>query len=88
MTSLTLAKSIADNPRAYSLDQLRGARDYLAPLLCNGGVINSERATRKLSLRLLAIDTEIRERLRREDGYVTDDDLQKMRERAKGSKTT
>lgn len=63
MGQLTLAKSIADNPAAHSLDQLRDAYSYLAPLRSNGGVRNSERASAKLERRLAAITTEIEKRV-------------------------
>jgi hypothetical protein len=50
--SLTLAKTIADNPDAHSVDQLRGAWGRLQRTSINGGVRNSERATARLQRRL------------------------------------
>lgn len=62
MGQLTLAKTMADNPAAYSLSQLRDAYTYLVALRSNGGVRNSERASEKLERRLAALQAEIDER--------------------------
>jgi len=58
-SSLALAKEIANNPRAYSLDQLRDAFDRLAKTRTNGGVRNSERASARLERRLAMIGAEM-----------------------------
>ena len=60
--SLTLAKTMADNPAAYSLSQLRDVYTYLVALRSNGGVRNSECASEKLERRLAALQAEIDER--------------------------
>lgn len=60
---LTLAKIIADNPTAHTIDQLRDARSYLENTRRNGGVRKSERASARLEQRLTAIDAELSLRL-------------------------
>ncbi|MGA8611157.1 MAG: hypothetical protein WB760_05480, partial [Xanthobacteraceae bacterium] len=52
MGALTLAKTIADDPDSHSIDQMRGALEYLERTRSNGGVRNSDRAIVQLERRL------------------------------------
>ena len=52
MDQLTLAKTIADNPDAHSMDQIRDAWLYLSKTRSNGGMRSSDRASTKLERRL------------------------------------
>ena len=62
--SLTLAKTIADAPDRHSIDQMRGAREYLQQTSRNGGVRNSERAMARLDKRLDRLTAAIERRER------------------------
>lgn len=57
---LTISKEIADNPAAYAPDQIAKAFAYLSKTRANGGVRNSERASKKLERRLFALNDEFR----------------------------
>jgi len=57
--TLAQAKIIADRPEGRELTELQNARAYLAPLLRNGGVKNSERATERLMRRIDSLDAAI-----------------------------
>jgi hypothetical protein len=63
MGQLTLAKTIADKPSAYSLGQMREAYAYLDKTRLNGGVRSSERAWNRLEKRLDCLRTEIHRRI-------------------------
>lgn len=59
--SLTLARIVADNPTAYSIDQLRDAQVYLARLL-NGGGLRTERGWKRLERRVASLNAELNRR--------------------------
>lgn len=61
--SLTGAKMIADAPEKYTVEQLRSADKRLLATKTNGGVLNSERAQRRLSDRLARLSGELARRL-------------------------